>query len=188
MRRIKLGIIDDSVFCRNLTKLQLLNFDNVKFDFVLEAESITDFQSKAKAIKMPDVILLDIMMPGIDGISGIPIIRQQFPEVHIIMLSDVDKPSIIRNCILAGAYSFVKKGTKTCELVDIILDVLTGSCYASPELTKSIFCGIQKSPQAVNKLSENIAKSTKLTVDGLWELINRILDKLNVPHQNSLIS
>ena len=203
MRRIKLGIIDDSIFCRNLTKLQLLNFNKVRFDFVLEAESIADFQTKAEKTAVPEVILLDVMMPGIDGVSGIPIIKQKFPNTHIIMLSDITNPAIIRNSILSGAYAFVNKGTKTCELVDIINDVLTGSCYACPELTKSLFFGIQKPPQDRRKLSERelhivhlmleglslqkIAMSYKISIERLWVLINRIIVKLNINYKHPFI-
>jgi len=199
MRNIKLGIIDDSIFCRNLTKLQLRNFDTLRFDFVLEAESIADMQLKAMVSDSPEVILLDVMMPGIDGVTGIPIIKSLFPEAHIIMLSDIDNPAIIRKSILAGAYAFVQKGTKTQELVHIILDVLTGSHYACPELTKSLFFGIQKPPKGRMKLSkkelsivhrlleglslDRIAKSYKITIDRLWELIHMIIVKLNIPYQ-----
>lgn len=193
---IKLGIIDDSVFCRNLTKFQLLNMKSICFDFVLEAESVVDFQKKANSSVNPEVILLDIMMPDIDGISGIPIIKERYPDVHIIMLSDVDNPAIIRQSILAGAYAFVKKGTKASDLIKIIRDVLAGSSYASPELTKSLFMGIQQPPQSRRKLSrrelsivhrllegfslDRIATSFEITVDKLWELIRGIIKKLNI--------
>lgn len=199
MRTIKLGIIDDSIFCRNLTKLQLMNVDSVRFDFVLEAESIADMETKVSQSEVPSVILLDIMMPGIDGISGIPIIKALYPNVHIIMLSDVTNQSIIRNSILAGAYAFVKKGTNTGDLVRIIKDVLAGKSYACPELVKSLFFGLQKPPQDRRKLSERellivhqllnglsyakIASLIKTSIEKLQELIKKILIKLNISNQ-----
>ena len=202
MRRIKLGIIDDSIFCRNLTKLQLLNHKKVRFDIVLEAESIADFQARANSSLVPDVILLDVMMPGIDGVTGIPLVKDIFPKAHVIMLSDSNNAAIVRNSLLSGAHAFVNKGTRSEELVHIILDVITGSGYACPELTKSLFTGVQKPPQDRRKLSEKelhivhrllegrslqqIAKNFKITLEHLWEVIHRILIKLNITYPQQI--
>jgi len=199
MQCIKIGIIDDNKFCRDLTKLQLLAFSSVKFDIVLEANGIASAQAASSDYSVPQVILLDVMMPEIDGITGISILKKLYPEVHIIMLSDIEDPLLVRRSLLAGAHAFVKKGTNPIVMIHTVIDVLTGNSYAEPELTKSLFLGVQKSPRERQKLSakelsivhrlleglslEMIARSFKITIDYLWEMIKGIIKKLNISYQ-----
>jgi DNA-binding NarL/FixJ family response regulator len=84
----------------------------------------------AKSLR-PDVIIADISMPGIDGLSAMKEIRRQFPEIKVILLTSFGDPSLARYALQAGAAGFVVKAYAPTELVDAIRAVVAGATYVS---------------------------------------------------------
>jgi len=83
---------------------------------------------------MPDVLLLDVVMPGRSGIDAIPDLLAASPETRILVLSMQDDPSYVRKAFAAGAHGYLLKEAADAELVQAIEDVAVGHRYVHPAL------------------------------------------------------
>jgi len=89
-------------------------------------------------IEKPDILLLDIKLPGMTGIDGIPMILDKLPEVDIIMLTTYEEEVIILKAICLGACSYLSKKARLEEIVDAIRIVGKGGSYMSPNIAREI--------------------------------------------------
>ena len=77
-------------------------------------------------VHRPDVMLLDLSMPGMDGIETLERLHAEFPEARVLMLTSSDAPEDIRHALKAGAGGYVTKNVRRAELVAAIRDVFAG--------------------------------------------------------------
>lgn len=89
--------------------------------------------SRARAL-LPDVILLDVVMPRKSGFEALPELHEVAPEAQVIMLSMQTNPSAIRKALNSGAAGFVAKHASDTDLIDAIRRVAAGSGYVDPAL------------------------------------------------------
>ncbi len=82
----------------------------------------------------PDIVLMDVVMPGKSGIEIIPSLRQSVPQSRILMLSMQDDPRYLREAFEAGASGYVLKEAADTELVDAVRAVAAGERYVHPAL------------------------------------------------------
>ena len=82
----------------------------------------------------PDVVLMDVVMPGKSGIEGMPALLQAVPEVKVLVLSMQDDPRYVREAFAAGASGYVLKEAADTELVAAIRAVAAGGSYVHPTL------------------------------------------------------
>jgi two-component system, NarL family, response regulator NreC len=82
----------------------------------------------------PDVVLMDVVMPGRSGIEGLPALLQAVPDVKVLMLSMQDDPSYVREAFDAGASGYVLKEAADREVVDAVRAVAAGQRYVHPAL------------------------------------------------------
>ena len=106
-----------------------------------------------------DVVLMDYNMPGMDGLECTRLVRQQFPEVKILVLSMHNTPGHIQRILKAGAHGYLLKNTSKDELVRAISTVVEGGNYYSAEVTETIMQGLQR--QEANAANYQIAKLTE---------------------------
>lgn len=83
---------------------------------------------------MPDITLMDVRLPGSDGIDALIGIRGQFPQARIIMLTTLDCDGEIQRALRAGASAYILKSRPTNELLDVIRSVHCGNRHVSPEV------------------------------------------------------
>ena len=98
-----------------------------------EAGNVRDAILEARATD-PDVVVLDLMMPGENGIEGVPKLLREHPDLKILVLSMEDDPRYIREAFAAGANGYVVKEAADAELIAAIRDVAAGGRYVHPEL------------------------------------------------------
>jgi DNA-binding NarL/FixJ family response regulator len=82
----------------------------------------------------PDVVLLDVVMPGKSGIEGLPALLQALPDVRVLMLSMQDDPRYVREAFEAGASGYVLKEAADTDVVDAVRAVASGERYVHPAL------------------------------------------------------
>jgi two-component system response regulator DesR len=90
----------------------------------------------------PDVALLDVEMPGLDGIAAAALVRAEFPDVRVLIVTTFGRPGYLRRALQAGASGFVVKDTPAAELADAVRRVHAGLRVVDPALaTDSLIAG-----------------------------------------------
>jgi DNA-binding NarL/FixJ family response regulator len=123
-RACRVVICDDQVGFRQVVSVVL--------DLDPELEIVGEAADGREAIRIvgelrPDVLLLDIAMPVLDGLEALPEIRESSPETQVVMLSGVVSESVRRQAFERGACLFIEKGTDVDALVDHIKGICGGT-------------------------------------------------------------
>jgi DNA-binding NarL/FixJ family response regulator len=132
----------------------------------------------------PDVILLDINLPGISGIDGIPDLRESFPTAAILMLTVLDDNESVFKAILAGADGYLLKTTLPARLLQAIEDAVKGGCPMSPSVARQAMNFFRKHVPPVPKesgLTDREKEILQLLIDGFSN--DDIADKLFISIQ-----
>ncbi|HSQ44067.1 MAG TPA: response regulator transcription factor [Ginsengibacter sp.] len=123
---IKIAIADDHKIFRDGIKMALSTKDNLKM--IWEAEDGKDLMHKID-IKKPDVLLMDIRMPEIDGINAISMLRKEHEDVKIIVLTMYDDQQMISKMMEMGANAYLTKTTDPDEIYEAILTCMNDEFY-----------------------------------------------------------
>jgi two-component system response regulator NreC len=128
---IRVLIVDDHTLVRSGLRLLL----EAEQGFVVEDEAEDAEQAiRLTRLHKPDVVLLDVVMPGRSGIEAAPEILDAAPHAHILVLSMQDDPSYVRQAFGAGASGYLLKEAADDELVQAVRDVAAGNHYVHPAL------------------------------------------------------
>jgi two-component system, NarL family, response regulator NreC len=128
---IRVVLVDDHAVVRSGLRLLLESEDDI--EVVGEGGNAQDAVFRARALK-PDVMLLDVVMPGESGIEVVPKILKESPETKILVLSMQDDPSYVREAFGAGAKGYVLKEAADAEVVSAVREVAAGGSYVHPAL------------------------------------------------------
>ena len=110
-------VVDDAEDLRTLLHLKLDRCEGL--EVVGEAEDGVDAVEQATRLQ-PDLVLLDIAMPRMDGLEALPLIRQAVPGVRVVVLSGFNEETMAENALAAGAERYVVKGAPLRELVELL--------------------------------------------------------------------
>jgi two-component system response regulator NreC len=124
-------VVDDHAVVRS--GLRLLLDGHADIEVVGEAGNAKDAVFRARALK-PDVILLDVVMPGESGIEVLPKLLKESPETRVLVLSMQDDPSYVREAFAAGASGYVLKEAADEEVVSAVREIAGGGRYVHPAL------------------------------------------------------
>ena len=202
-RHVKIIVVDDhSLFRRGL--ISLLN-DMPEFQVIGEAGD------GSQAIKMvmelnPDIVLLDVNMPGMDGIATIEALHKNKSKTHILMLTISQQEEDLMGAIIAGADGYLLKNAEPEELRKAILAVVDGQSILSPEVTAAVLhaIGRNRDKQNVNPLSDRelevlqclskgqttiqIGSQLFISENTVKTHIRHILDKLEASNRTEAVS
>jgi two-component system response regulator NreC len=128
---IRVLIVDDHAVVRSGLRLLLDAQDDI--EVVGEAGNARDAVFEARATK-PDVILMDVVMPGGSGIDATPQLLHEEPGARVLVLSMQDDPSYVRHAFEAGASGYVLKEAADAEVVAAVREVAAGNRYVNPAL------------------------------------------------------
>jgi two-component system response regulator NreC len=128
---IRAIVVDDHAVVRSGIRLLLDREDDI--EVVGEAGNGKDAVFRARAFK-PDVILLDVVMPGESGIEVLPQLLKESPETKVLVLSMQDDPSYVREAFAAGASGYVLKEAADEEVVAAVREIAGGGRYVHPAL------------------------------------------------------
>jgi two-component system, NarL family, response regulator NreC len=124
-------IVDDHAVVRSGLKLLLAAEEDI--EVVAEAGDAREAVFEVRAQK-PDIVLLDVAMPGRSGIDAIPDLINEHPETKILILSMQDDAAYVREAFAAGASGYVLKEAADVELVAAVREIADGGRYVHPEL------------------------------------------------------
>jgi two-component system response regulator NreC len=128
---IRVVVVDDHAVVRS--GLRFLLDANEDIEVVGEAGNAKDAIFRARALK-PDVMLLDVVMPGSSGIDALPELLKESPETKVLVLSMQDDPSYVREAFGAGASGYVLKEAADEEVVSAVREIANGGRYVHPSL------------------------------------------------------
>ena len=118
---------------------------------------------------LPDLVLSDIGLPGMDGISGIAILKARFPELLILMLTVYDDNERIFDALCAGACGYLLKKTPWPKLVDALREAVEGGSPMSPEVARrviNLFREIKPPKEATHELTPHEVRLLRMLVEG----------------------
>jgi len=115
----------------------------------------------------PDVVIMDLSMPVLDGVSATKRITAEFPDVKVVVLTMHDDPQRTRAALEAGATAYLTKGTSFADVLDTLRKVQAGEEVLSPQLAASMLSVADDAPGAEDLLSERQTEILQMIADGL---------------------
>jgi len=169
---IRVLVVDDHAIVRSGLRRVL--------DAEEDIETVGEAQSAERAVfealeHKPDVVLLDVVMPGRSGIEGMPALLQAVPETKVLILSMQDDPQYVREAFEAGASGYVLKEAADTEVVDAVRAVATGTRYVHPALGARL-------------VSADAEERRRADADPLSEREREVLRLLALGHTNQEIA
>jgi len=144
-QQIKVAIADDHKIFRDGIKMALKDRDYIKI--LWEGEDGKDLMHKLR-IKQPDVLLMDIRMPELDGINAIGLIRKEYEEVKIIVLTMYDDQELITKMMEMGANAYLTKTTDPDEIYQAIISCMNDNFYFNDLVNKAVLLKLQQKKTA----------------------------------------
>ena len=156
-------LVDDHDLVR--TGVRRLLEDNPDLDIVGEACSGEEAISLIKDLN-PDVVLMDLNMPGIGGLETTKKIKHLTPKVRIIIVTMVDDTMFPQRLLKAGASGYLTKGAKSDEIMRAIRDVMVNKRYISPELAMKMATSVDEDKSPFDELSERELQVLMMLLEG----------------------
>ena len=181
MEPIRILIADDHAIVRSGLRVLLESMPDI--EVAGEAGTGQETIDQVASLR-PDILLLDIAMPGLNGLEAARQIREQAPQVRIIVLTMYDDEAYLRQFLEVGAAGYVLKRAADTELVDAIRAVHRGESFISPSLTGRLIDSYLKRPAALNASeggAELSARETEvLRLVALGNTSQQIADQLYI--------
>jgi len=163
-------LVDDHKIMRD--GIRAILHHNEEFVIVGEAENGSEAVALCRR-KKPDIVLMDIGMPGLNGIEATQEILRHVPETRVIILSMYDDEHSVVSAIRSGARAFVLKRASDNDLVDALRTVARGGSYLSPQVSDKLLHRIQRgdleskpAPSALEGLSPRELQVLRLVAEG----------------------
>ena len=169
---IRVVVVDDHAVVRSGLRLLLEAQDEI--EVVAEAGDARGAVFETRAHK-PDVVLLDVVMPGRSGIEAIPELLKEAPETSILVLSMQDDPAYVREAFSAGAKGYVLKEAADAEVVAAVREVAKGEQYVHPALGARL-------------VAAEVEERTRAEEDPLSDREREVLRLLALGHTNQEIA
>jgi two-component system, NarL family, response regulator LiaR len=161
---IRVMVVDDHTMVRLGLATLLKSFDDL--ELVGEADTGVAAVRMCEEV-LPDVILMDMVMPDMDGAVATRMIRQRFPQVEVIALTSFKTADLVKNALEAGAIGYLLKDVSADELVRAIRMAHAGRATLSPEVAQTLVNHAQQPLAHIPKLTERELEVLALMVEGL---------------------
>ena len=175
--RIKVMVVDDHAVVRS----GLSAFLSVVPDLELVGEAENGDEAVRRCgLLYPDVILMDLMMPGTDGVTATRLIHEKYPAVHVIALTSFPEDDLVQKALQAGATGYLMKNVSARELAEAIRAAHKGKMTLSPEAAQALAHAAANQAQGA-ELTEREREVLKLMVEGLnnAEIAERLVVSLS---------
>lgn len=176
-QKIRIMLVDDHAMVRS--GLSAFLSANPDMELVGEAENGEQAVVRASLLA-PDVILMDLMMPVMDGVAATRAIKQKNPAIQIIALTSFQEDELVQNALKAGAVGYLMKNVTARELAAAIRSARAGKMTLAPEAAQALVRASQQA-QDSEVLTEREREVLVLMVDGLnnAEIAERLVVSLS---------
>ncbi|MEO9887633.1 MAG: response regulator transcription factor [Balneola sp.] len=200
-----IGIVEDNIKIRDLIQRYLDMQEDM--DCPVAKDSVEEMLEYLEKHQAPDVMLMDIQLPGMSGIKGMEIIKSKYPDIDIIMLTIYHDSHKIFDSLKAGASGYLLKHTSLPEIKESIDNLLKGGAPMSPQIARKVITHFndqapQKNPDSmltdreqdiVNGLVDGlsyklIADRFDISIDTVRAHIRNIYKKLHVNSKAEVIA
>ena len=166
---INVGIVEDNGNIRDLIQRYL----DMQEEMLCKAamESVEDMLDYLEKQERPDILLMDIQLPGMSGIEGIGIIKEKYPDIEIIMLTVYHDSHKIFDSLKAGASGYLLKHTSLPEIKESIEKLAGGGAPMSPQIARKVI-------QFFNKPDKKKEPESDLTPRE-QDIVNGLVDGLS---------
>jgi NarL family two-component system response regulator LiaR len=172
---IRVMLVDDHAVVRSGLSAFLLAFDDL--------ELVAEAGSGGQAVRLceqarPHVVLMDLVMPGMDGASATQAIRERCPEIQVIALTSFKEEDLVQGALKAGAIGYLLKTVTANELADAIRAAHHGKPTLAPEAAETLIRAVRQPRRVGYDLTEREREVLALMVEGLGN--SDIADRLFV--------
>jgi len=135
--------------------------------------------------KKPDVVLMDINLPGINGVECVRRLKQVAPAIQVVMLTVYEDTENIFNALAAGASGYLLKRTSTPELLESIREVNRGGSPMTAHIARKVVQSFQRAPTAASEAAEDLSPREREVLDCLSQgfLYKEIAEKLGISYE-----
>lgn len=134
-KQIRVAVFDDNPKALEALEMLIGSYENI--ELAGKFNNCNFLEQRIRDAK-PDVVILDIDMPGINGIEAARIIKKNFSDVHILMQTVLDDERKVFESLCAGASGYIVKGDITKKLADAIFEVHEGGSPMSPSIARKV--------------------------------------------------
>ncbi len=202
MSHIRLALVEDDAVVRELLRSYLCG--QPEFDCVAVAVSVEDLLAQLPYLRqLPQVLLLDIALPGQSGLEALPLLRQRLPDTDIVMQTVFDDADRIYQALCRGASGYVLKHTPLAELKAAVLEVAQGGAPMSRAVARKVLAHFKPTPTTRPDLltpreldvvqgiidglgDKQVAARLGLSLDTVRTFVKRIYKKLEVGSRTEL--
>jgi DNA-binding NarL/FixJ family response regulator len=163
---IRVLVADDHTLVRDGIRALLATAPEI--ELVGEAADGQEAIEQARALR-PDVILLDIAMPGLGGLEAVPILRRDLPQARILILTQYEEPDSVRRFVRLGVAGYVLKKAAGAELISAIRAVHRGGLVLDPAVAREALQdgpGVSTAADPYDSLTERERQVLKLVAEG----------------------
>ena len=206
MKKIRIVLYDDDQFVRDAMQLVFEDRENIEIikSFDKAINLIADLEECC-----PDMVLMDIEMPGLNGIDAVRLLREHHPELPVIMLTQFDEEDKVIKSVTAGANGYLLKTTPGNEIIAQVEELFSKESKIDPEAAKKLLdlfsqsfamrtsensdllSDDEKSVLAMLEKGKNyqaIAGELKISQEDVKEHVKTIYEKLNVSSVSGAIA
>jgi two-component system response regulator DevR len=158
---IRLLIIDDHEMVREGLKAMLMAEPD--FDIVGDAANAEQALEQIERLR-PDIVLLDVRLPGSSGIDLCHIVTEKYPEIAVIILTTFSDEHLVAQCIQAGARGFIVKDIERFDLKRSIRAVARGEAAIDPKAAVAVLAQLRRSPQSASEPQPEPLSSQQLVI------------------------
>ena len=161
---IRVLVVDDHAVVRSGLAAFLLAYDDL--ELAGEASSGEEAIRRCRQVQ-PDVVLMDLVMPGMDGAAATRAIRAQFPKVQVIALTSFPEQEMVQAALQAGAIGYLLKNIAAEDLAGAIRAAHAGRPTLAPEATRALIQASTQPPRLGHDLTAREREVLALMIEGL---------------------